>query len=228
MRIAQKASTFNCKLVYIVNIPHEILWYNGLRKEYFYMNFIFDIGNVLVRFEPLKSLEELFPDKLLAKKLYSTIFLSPEWELLDNGYISHAEATATFCKREPDLAPTITEFMKNVCDIFTPLTETIELLPEIKNNSHNLYYLSNMHSEIKDYLLKRDKHFSLFDGGIFSCDINIIKPSAEIYQRILDDYQLIPSECVFFDDVQVNVDAAQKAGINGVLFKNAGCIKPFI
>jgi len=58
------------------------------------------------------------------------------------------------------------------------------------------------------------------DGGIFSFELNLIKPDAAIYHALLERYQLNPDECVFFDDVEKNVKAACEVGIHGVLFEN--------
>jgi putative hydrolase of the HAD superfamily len=192
------------------------------------MNFIFDVGNVLVRYNPLQYLEGLFPDKQLAKRVFNTVFRCPEWELMDQGVLTHAEATKIFCVREPELEPAIQKTMRHLYELFTPISDTIELLPVIKEKGHPLYYLSNIHCEIRDYLVGEYRFFTLFDGGVFSCDVHMTKPSPGIYRHLLDEYRLTPGECLFFDDAEENVDAAEKEGIRSVLFADAECVKPFL
>jgi len=192
------------------------------------MNFIFDIGNVLVDYKPMILLSELFSDGLLTGKLYEAVFKSQEWLLMDQGLLTHDEATDIFCNREPSLKSEIRKTMHNVNDIFTPLQGTIDLLPVIKDAGHGLYYLSNIHMEIRDFLLENHSYYSLFDGGVFSCDIQEMKPSPEIYRHLLEKYQLAPESCLFFDDIEKNVTAAEKEGIKSVLFTTADCILPFI
>ena len=191
------------------------------------MNFIFDVGNVLVTYKPLQFLEQMYSDKKLAERLYKVIFLSNEWQLMDQGLCTHAVATEVFCNREPDIASDIRKIMKNVFDFFPPISEVIELLPKLKARGHGLYYLSNIQHEIRDYLLEKNEFFELFDGGVFSCDVRIIKPSLEIYHRLLGEYHLIPEECIFFDDIMVNVEAASSVGIKGVLFTGIESAKPY-
>ena len=58
----------------------------------------------------------------------------------------------------------------------------------------------------------------LTDGGVFSCFEKITKPDPEIYLRLCKRYSLKPEECVFIDDTQKNVDAAQKLGMKGIHF----------
>ena len=108
------------------------------------------------------------------------------------------------------------------------ISGTIEILPEIKKCGHTLYYLSNYHNELRNYIIDRYSFFSFFDGGVFSCDVQTIKPEPEIYRRFLYVYRLSPKECIFFDDMNENVEAARSEGINSVLFTGVECIKPFL
>jgi len=192
------------------------------------MNFIFDIGNVLVDYKPAVYLDNLFSDSSLVKKMNETIFKSPEWLLMDKGALSLAEAIDIFCARMPELKDEILKTIESVNNIFTPIPETIKLLPIIKDSGHDLYYLSNIHVEIRDYLLENHEYFSLFDGGIFSCDVRLTKPSPEIYRHLLEKYRLHPGSCLFFDDMRENVSAAAKEGIKAVLFTTAECVLPFL
>jgi len=192
------------------------------------MNFIFDVGNVLVTYDPLTFLEGLFPEKPLAQRLYEIVFKSPEWKYMDLGIISHNEAFDILCLHEPDCTTAIEQTMRNLSDIFVPLYDTVALLPVIKKAGHSLYYLSNIHEETRDYLLRKYEFFNMFDGGVFSCDVRSIKPSPEIYRHLLDKYKLSPGDCLFFDDVQENIDAAKKEGIQSVQFTGAECVRPFL
>lgn len=192
------------------------------------MNFIFDIGNVLIEFNPFTFLGNLFSEQSVIDKMYETIFQSPEWESFDQGAMTHAEACGIFCTREPNSQAEIRQVMQSLKDMLVPIDETVALLPEIKKAGHGLYYLSDNHKELSRYLLEVYPFFALFDGGVFSCDVQMTKPSVEIYRYLLGKYQLDPKECLFFDDREENVVAAHKVGIHGVLFTGAACVKPFL
>ena len=192
------------------------------------MNFIFDVGNVLVSYNPLVFLRSLFSDESLVTKMYDIVFKSPEWLQMDQGKLTHEEAVSIFCEREPDHMTEICHTMQNVNTMFTPVSDTIDLLPVIKSSGHGLYYLSNIHKEIRDFLIRNHGYYSLFDGGVFSCDINETKPSPEIYRYLINKYRLLPQECLFFDDMPENVSAAEKEGIKGILFTTADCVLNFL
>lgn len=192
------------------------------------MNFIFDIGNVLVTYNPKAYLEELFPNSSVIEKLGKIVFLGSEWENMDNGNMTHLEALASFCARAPELEPEICHTMENIFRLFSPINETVCLLPEIKKAGHSLYLLSNIHAEVRDYLLSEYEFFRVFEGGAFSCDIHRQKPDPGIYKHLLEKYSLNPNECIFFDDIEENVIAAQNEGIMGVHFTGAQCIVPLL
>ena len=192
------------------------------------MNIVLDVGNVLIDFKPLLFLRKLFSDQSLVNKMNNTIFLSPEWVRLDEGRITHKEACSIFCIREPDYRSEILYTMQNLTDMLTPMTSTIELLPGIKESGHNLYYLSNYHEELRDYIIDRYQFFSLFDGGVFSCDVHLVKPSQAIFHLFLSKYSLSGENCLFFDDDEINVIAARNAGFNSVLFSDYKCLAPLL
>lgn len=192
------------------------------------MNYIFDIGNVLINFNPERFLHTLLNNPSDEAKLNEIIFKSAEWVRLDEGTITPKEACSNFCLREPDYQELIIKVMHEIPTMLTTKSESIELLPKIKSFGHKLYYLSNYHKELSSYLQNEYSFLNLFDGGVFSCDVHMLKPSAEIYEYLLNKYQLNPKDCVFFDDTNENVIAAEKLGIKGVLFKDASQIESLL
>jgi putative hydrolase of the HAD superfamily len=192
------------------------------------MNFIFDIGNVLLDFKPNIFLKNLFNDRAVEAKMLEVVYKSQEWVKLDEGRITHKEARDIFFAREPDYHREIQHVMDRLTDMLTPIEETITLLPIVKSSGHSIYFLSNYHKELIEYILSKYDFFNLFDGGVFSCDVHMKKPSPGIYRYFLEKYSLRPESCVFFDDMEENVEAALKEGIHGVLFTDAGCVLPYL
>jgi len=188
------------------------------------MNYIFDIGNVLVSYEPRKYLERLFTDQTAIEMILHNVYFSDEWQIADEGKLTRDEMTKIFCDRLPQYKDDVTNLMKNVTDMFKPL-DTLKLLPKIKSAGHKLYYLSNITFDVRDYLVDAYDFFDLFDGGVFSCEERIIKPNPEIYHLLLRRYNLKAGDCIFFDDMEKNVAAAEKEGIKSVLFTTADCVQ---
>ena len=192
-------------------------------------NFLLDIGNVLLRFSTRDDIGNLFPsDPALCDVLYQLIFKSHEWIELDRGTLTHAEAFARFTARRPDLSAQIQRVRSCLPLMLAPIEPTSALLPRIKRAGHGLYFLSNYHAELAKDALARNPFFALFDGGVFSCDVHLIKPDPAIYQHLLAHYHLDPSSCLFFDDMPENVDAAIALGIPAVQFTDAQDIIRYI
>lgn len=96
------------------------------------------------------------------------------------------------------------------------------LLDEAKKADIKLYYLSNW-SKGSFMKIKETGNFDFlnkFDGGIVSYEIDTKKPNPEIYETLIEKYNIIPENALFIDDKQENLDAALKCGLNTLLFDN--------
>jgi putative hydrolase of the HAD superfamily len=58
------------------------------------------------------------------------------------------------------------------------------------------------------------------DGGLLSCDYQVIKPDPAFYQILIDKYDLEPSRCVFLDDLEANLEGARQFGIHTIQVKD--------
>ena len=192
------------------------------------MNFIFDIGNVLVDFKPEDFLSGFIDSESDRDRINDIIFKSSEWIELDRGTMTAKEARDRFCKVAPEYSALIDETMDRIPEMFTAMEETVALLPRIKKAGHGLYYLSNFHDTLNQYIREKYAFFNLFDGGIFSCDVHLIKPDPKIYQYLLDKYHLEPSTCLFIDDTKENVEGSIHVGIPSVLFESAATLEAHI
>ncbi len=185
------------------------------------MNYIFDIGNVLVFFRPKEFLQTLWDDEEVVDKVYQTIFCSEEWVMLDRGVITEEEATERFCINHPNEQNFIRQAMSRWHEMLLPDWETASLLQKLKEQGHKLYFLSNYQQKASDYILDRYPFFTVFDGGVFSWSVHMVKPDIQIYRCLLDSYKLAPQDCVFIDDMEQNVVAAENIGMKGIVFTSA-------
>ena len=95
------------------------------------------------------------------------------------------------------------------------IPERLDYIRSLKNRGYKIYFLSNINSESYNFI----KHaLDEFDGGVYSYQEHVKKPSKEIFERIIDKYNLNIDECVFFDDSIKNVDAANEFGLKSYLF----------
>ena len=171
-------------------------------------NVVFDLGRVVFAQDPAKSTAEF-------KQFFSYVSLTPMpqfWTDYDMGVLSFdqvAEELAAYRGVEP-------EFAREMISIAIGKQETIrpteKLIDELKAAGYKLYVLSNMSREFIDYLRKQ-KVYENFDGDVVSCEVGIVKPMPEIYDLLIERFDLDPAETIFIDDRKENVDAAAAKGI---------------
>lgn len=192
-------------------------------------NVIFDIGNTLIAFKPIDYLNKVFNNnKPLVDTLYQTIFKSDEWTSLDRGTITQEEAVSRFCSRKPELKEQIEHVMKNWNEMHAPMEESVKLLYDLKSRGYRIYLLSNYHVKAFDYIYNKFDFIRAVDGRVISSHVKLLKPQREIYEALLSKYGLKPDECVFIDDFDKNIEAANKIGIHGICFKDTESVYKFL
>lgn len=181
------------------------------------MNVIFDIGMVLVYFYFEDFVRQLL-DETAAEKVLDAMWRSGDWIELDTGALSDEQVLDMFISHAP-------EYEKQIRLVFARLGEcpkmrdyAVPLIQKLKAKGHKVYYLSNYFTYLMHTAPWALEFIPLTDGGVFSCFEKITKPDPEIYLRLCKRYSLKPEECVFIDDTQKNVDAAQKLGMKGIHF----------
>ena len=178
-------------------------------------NIVFDLGRVLIKFEPKEYIEQNVPEEK-REDFYNGIFGSAEWLMLDRGTLSYEDAKKIFKERVPGADKQIDRlFDADLFEILQPIEENVKLLPELEKK-YNLYILSNFHQPAFEHIFKKFEFFRLFDGHTVSCYYYLLKPEKEIYDTLVDKFNLIPEETVFIDDSKVNIDACEKEGIRGI------------
>ena len=185
------------------------------------MNIIFDLGGVVVRWEPAALLARTFDDPAIRKLVHSGFIGHPDWLELDRGTLTPEAAIARAARRTGLEDHLLTDLLNAVPSSLVPIPETVELLYLLKDQGHSLYCLSNMHVASINFLERTHGFWNLFKGKVVSCRVKLCKPEAEIYAHLLDTFQIDPQHAVFVDDVEVNLVAARQFGLRTIRFENA-------
>lgn len=177
-------------------------------------NIIFDMGGVLIDYNPEKTLFALF-DKETAELLLREIFRNSIWNDKDRGIIFPDE----IIEQKKSLIPAehiekVTKMVNNFYPYMPPFEKMYDLIKQLKENGYGIYLLSNASSDFHE---RREgiPALSMFDGVVISADYKLLKPEKEIYLTLFEKFSLNPDECYFIDDVQKNIDGAKAAGMDG-------------
>ena len=186
-----------------------------------YKNIIFDFGGVVVQFNPKDFLMDHFMNKRAEEIVYELTFGSQEWQDLDRGIITREEGNAAMLENAARVNRVFE--VQTVIDewpaILRTKESTVHTMQKLKAAGYHLYYLTNIPADIMDELRQRE-WFSLFDGGVASCDVHLCKPEPAIYTTLMQTCNLAYDESIFIDDNKVNAQAAYNLGITGILYKN--------
>ena len=185
------------------------------------MNIIFDLGGVVVRWEPEALLARTFDDPAVCEIVHREFIGHSDWLELDRGTLAPEDAIARAARRTGLMDHLIASLLDKVPSSLVPIPETVELLYRLKGQGHALYCLSNMHLASIEFLERTQSFWGAFSGKVISCRVNLCKPEAGMYAHLLETYQINPASAVFVDDVEVNLAAARQFGMRTVRFKNS-------
>ena len=185
-------------------------------------NYIFDFGNVLGQFYPEKLTAHYISDEETKKFISNIVFDRLYWDKLDEGTITDQEVKESICGRVPDELKEIScKVYDNWINNLIPVKGMEKLIQDIYKSDKKLYLLSNISITFKNsyHNVKWiNELFSCFDGLVFSGEIGLTKPNADIFEHLLEKYNLNREECLFIDDNNINIEGAKNVGINGYLF----------
>ena len=182
-------------------------------------NIIFDMGNVLIHYEPAYFIERAgITDPEEKELLMRNVFSSYEWSRLDRGSLHDEEAISLMCSKLPQkLHPVVEELVSHWNEPIIPMEGMSDLIRELKENGYMIYLLSNASYRLRAYF-DNIPGSEYFDALVVSAEELLVKPQPEIYKLICDRYDLQPEECVFVDDFNLNAEGAFCCGIHPIVF----------
>jgi putative hydrolase of the HAD superfamily len=179
-------------------------------------NIIFDLGNVLLSWKPGEFFERSGYGPEEIRIILKDIFKSNEWSMLDNGDITTSEAIDLIASGSSLKRASISAIFDLRTKVIFPLVKNIKLLPELNKEGFKLYYLSNFPLDFFEEVKKQYDFFKYFNGGIISAEVGCSKPDTGIFEIFLEKYNLAPEDCLYIDDIEINVRVAESFGMKGI------------
>ncbi len=183
-----------------------------------YSAIVFDLGQVLVRFDYKFFVEKVNKHKNGIGEQFMELYkrnynihrdfekgIISEKDFIDQmlKYLDHTIDAETFCRYWSD--------------IFSLNDNVVEILPQLRKH-YKLYLLSNTNSIHKKYGYQDYEFLKLLDKLFLSHEVGFVKPEIEIYQSVEKESGFPPNEHIFIDDILEYVDAAKKLGWDGIQF----------
>ncbi len=201
-------------------IFYKNLIYTG-RCDLAVKNIVFDMGNVLINYDPNYVLDFHSDNEEDKKEVYSKLFDSYAWVHTDLGILSDEEILNKALKGIKS------ESAKKLCrECFCDWQEhnlirkpdMERLCMKLKESGMKLYILSNAAKVCREALKNSLSCYDEFSGMLFSAEVKCIKPQSFIYEKFFDMFGLSPDECLFIDDLPENIRAGEELGMRGYVF----------
>jgi 2-haloacid dehalogenase len=179
---------------------------------------IFDLGNVLVSWNPANLYRKIFTDPNDLNDFLHNV-CTMEWHTLQDGGRSPQEGTAELLRLYPAFEEPIRAFYTRWKEMFDgPIEGSVQILKELKAKGYPVYALSNWNRELYDQTVNDFPFLNWFDGKIISSEEGMKKPDENIYQLLFKRYDINPQTAVFIDDNGANIATAERLGLRGILF----------
>lgn len=188
-----------------------------------YKNILFDMGNVLVIYNPEWVIRHYTEDEELIREVKNIVFNSQEWFLLDAGLIEEEKAERNWMERlSSDKARELAHLSFQNWHLYNMkvIPGTAEMIRALKENGKEIYLLSNASLRLLSIYKEVIPAVECFSGIFYSAAHKCVKPQDIIYERFLKEYSLNPSDCFFIDDLEENISAAKAVGISGAVMKS--------
>ncbi|MBR6316515.1 MAG: HAD family phosphatase [Lachnospiraceae bacterium] len=179
---------------------------------------VFDIGRVLVEFDWQAYLNSLFTDEKEKAAVNRAFWEIGLWREMDRGAIPQEHIYQALLKQSQGFEEQMKLAYDRIGECIGKTDYAGVWIKELKERGYRVLFLSNY----SDYLIEKNREalsfLELMDGGIFSCHVKLLKPDLKIYETLFEKYDLTPSDCLFLDDMPVNILGAKECGMNGIVF----------
>jgi putative hydrolase of the HAD superfamily len=170
--------------------------------------FIFDIGNVLVRFDHGHAIRAF---AAMGADLSGRAGVEELAARYERGAVDRVEFLAALRSllRHNANDDEVARAWQEIFEPNLPMWELVEKL----HAEYPLYLLSNTNCLHHEYLLREYAIFEKFADGVFSYRARLAKPEHAIFEEAIKQFRVKPAATVYLDDLTANIEAARGAGL---------------
>jgi 2-haloacid dehalogenase len=182
---------------------------------------IFDLGGVLVDWNPRYLYRKLFTDPQRMEEFLAQV-CTRQWNECQDAGRPIAEAVAELVRQHADKAELIHAYYGRWGEMLNgPIETSVTILRELKARGVRLFFLTNWSAETFPVAQERFEFLQWFDGGIVSGEAAVKKPDPRVYRLLLERYGIAPRGTLFVDDREENLKPAEELSMAAHLFRTA-------
>jgi len=186
----------------------------------------FDIGGVLLEWNPRLLYRKLFGADEAAMEQFLAEVCTPEWNARLDAGLPFADAVAELVAAHPDRAPLIEAYHRRWPEMLgDAVPGTVEIMRELRAAGIPTYALSNWSAETFPVAQSRFPFLAETDGLLISGEVGVGKPDPAIFREFLRRFGLVAGETVFIDDWDRNIATARGLGLVAIQFTDAATLR---
>jgi 2-haloacid dehalogenase len=187
---------------------------------------VFDLGGVLIDWNPRYLYGKLFDGKTDAVEEFLATVCTQSWNELQDAGRPFADACASLKRVHPHKGQLIDAWVRRYDEMLAgPISGTVDILTNLNSRGVPFYALSNWSAETFPAALKRFEFLKWFRGIMLSGEVKLLKPDPRIFELFLVTFAIDPALTVYIDDRRPNVEAAMDFGMHGILFTDAAALR---
>jgi 2-haloacid dehalogenase len=186
---------------------------------------VFDLGGVLVDWNPRYLYRSLFDDEAAMERFLAQV-TTQAWNLEQDRGRPFAEAIATLVHDHPEESELIEAYWRRWPEMLgEPHADVVAILADLRAANVRLLAMTNWSAETFPLAIPRYPFLDWFEAVIVSGDVKLVKPDPAIFRLLVDRYRVEPARTVFVDDTPVNVETAAQLGFRAVRFTAAPALR---
>ena len=189
--------------------------------------FVFDFGRVVFRWRPEVLVSSLLPhrasDEASTRHWVHQVFQAygGDWGDFDRGVVEPPELARRIAARTGLTESEVTAIVDASPGELEPLPDTVDWIRRLHAQGRPLHFLSNMPEPFAAHFERTHDVMALFESGVFSARVQLLKPEPEIYEHAAKVFGRAPADLLFLDDHLPNIVAAREAGWMAIHFVDA-------
>jgi 2-haloacid dehalogenase len=186
---------------------------------------VFDLGGVLVDWDPRHLYRELFDDPEEMEWFLAEV-TTAEWNAHQDAGRPWAEGIETLVAEHPERRELIEAFHRRWPEMLAgEIPGTVDVLADLRAAGVRLVALSNWSAETFPAARERFDFLDWFEGIVISGEVGVNKPDRRIFERLVERFDVEPAAALFIDDSPANVEAARAFGFRAIEFTDATALR---
>ena len=187
---------------------------------------LWDIGNVIVRWNPRTLYSKIFPDPAECDRFLTSV-CTMDWHLAHDRGVAFEDNRAELIARHPEHEAAIRAWGDRWWEMFSgPIPETESAIEALHRAGVPQFGLSNISQHTIEGTVAMSPAFGRLKGIVVSGDEGIIKPDPAIFRLASERFGHAPADMLFVDDGERNIAAARALGFDVHHFTDPAALRP--